>query len=203
MLRNLAQGMCWSQRPSSQQVQQTPDMMAEGGGVLQLDSTACSLMCGMTTSTVSSVFSLCKHDVNKANTDTAEFPHVRHCSARLLLNPNQFSLRAEVNGVSTTLASQLTDKLQEEPRLTFHCLQLLQWLSARRIDTQYIVCIGLFKHCKRIHSTESYFQKVALCILFIIFPLSSNGRSCVSVCVCWLLIAALLVVCVSETWPSV
>lgn len=43
-----------------------------------------------------------------------------------------------------------------------------------------------------------------LCILFIIFfPLSTNGRFCVSVCVCWLPVAALLVVCVSETWPSV
>lgn len=79
-------------------------------------------------------------------------------------------------------------------------------MSALCAYSRYIACIGLFKHCKRIHSTESYFQKVALCILFFNFlslPLALNGRSCVSVCVCWLLVAALLVVCVSETWPSV
>lgn len=79
-------------------------------------------------------------------------------------------------------------------------------MSALCAFTRYIACIGLFKHCKRIHSTESYFQKVAFCIifiyLFIFFSLALNGRSCVSVCVCWLLVAALLV-CVSETWPSV
>lgn len=52
------------------------------------------------------------------------------------------------------------------------CLKLTlpDWLSARCVYSQYIVCIGLSKHCKRIHSTEPYFQKVVLCILFIIFP---------------------------------
>ena len=39
--------------------------------------------------------------------------------------------------------------------------------------------------------------------MFTISPRSSDGRCCVSVCVCWLPVAAPLVVCVSETWPSV
>lgn len=71
-------------------------------------------------------------------------------------------------------------------------------MSALCAYTQYIACIGLFKHCKRIHSTESYFQKVALCIIYIyflfFFSLTLNGRSCVSVCVCWLLVGLLLFV---------
>lgn len=54
-------------------------------------------------------------------------------------------------------------------------------MSALCAYTRYIACIGLFKHCKRIHSTESYFQKVALCIILIYIFIFSPSPSTVAV----------------------
>lgn len=79
-------------------------------------------------------------------------------------------------------------------------------MSALCAYTQYIACIGLFKHCKRIHSTESYFQKVALCIIyiyFLFFFLPHPQRSQLRISMCLLAPGRAPLVCVSETWPSV
>lgn len=121
----------------------TPDMMAEGAGCQEGDSPACSAEEPNNTPTPRAKLRFSFNALEqKGKTPRSGQVYVR------LIDPKNAVCVADKSSLRAAEISLLARVLAEAAKRNPYLL----FMSARRVYSQNIICVGLFKHCKRIHS---------------------------------------------------